>query len=93
MATHGIKSGQTITGTANEEGYTLIGSHETPITVVTVTLLTGSYQYAIGPLGGVPVIDNTYTTLSTADDKKLVTLNPGTEELRIKGICTIHISY
>lgn len=92
MATS-IKSGQTITGTTSEVGYTLTGSHESPISVVTLELLTGSYQYAIAPIGSAPVIDGTYTTLSTANDKKIVSINPSKEELRILGTSTVHISY
>lgn len=93
MAT-GIKSGQTITGTTSEVGYTLTGSHEAPLTTVTLELLTGSYRYAVARIGSAPVISDTgYTVISTANDKKLVTMSPGSEELRIKGTSTIHVSY
>lgn len=93
MATS-IKSGQTITGTTSEVGYTLTGSHESPLATVTLELLTGSYQYAVARIGSAPVIADTgYTTISTANDKKVVSIDPGIEELRIKGTSTVHISY
>ena len=92
MAT-GIKSGQTITGTTSEVGYTLTGSHEAPLSTVTLELLTGSYQYAVVPIGSAPVINSGYSTISTANDKKIVSVNPGIEELRILGTSTVHVSY
>lgn len=93
MTSTKVRSGQTITGTTTEAAFTLQGPYDQPVPNVTLELLTGSYQYTTVPKDTDPIIDSNYTTLSTANDKKIVSFNPGLEQLRIKGTCTIHVSY
>lgn len=89
-----VRSGQTITGTATEAAYDLQGPWSGDVPTVTLELLTGSYQYTAVPADTVaPILDGNYTTISTANDKKLVSFRPGVEQLRIKGVCTVHVSY
>lgn len=88
-----VKSGQTITGTGAEAAWDLQGPWSGDVPTVTLELLTGSYQYATVPTDAALVIDSTFTTLSTANDKKLVSWKPGLEQLRTKGTFTVHVSY
>ena len=89
-----VRSGQTITGTTSEAAFDLEGPWSGDVPVVTLTLLTGTYQYTTVPASTVaPIIDGNYTTISTADDKKVVSFKPGVEQLRIIGTCTVHVSY
>lgn len=92
MASTAMKAGQTISGTTTHKRFRWTGASDAPTFTLTLELLTGSYQYAVVPIGSAPVIDSSYTTISTANDKKLVALNPGIEELEILGTSTIHVS-
>ena len=94
MTSTKVKSGQTITGTAAETAFDLQGPYNQPVPTVTLELLTGSYSYTTVPnSSALAIADTGFTTISTANDKKLVSWTPGLEQLRIKGVCTIHVSY
>lgn len=82
MAT--VKQGQFITLSTTETPYDLVGDFDTPVVVVSLTLVSGTMQYAVEPRKAAPVIDNTYATYSTAGDKILVSVDPIKSTLRLR---------
>lgn len=91
-----VKSGRSVTLSSTAEVQIDINGPHGAFPVLTLELISGSYQYATANKSADPVIDGTYTVLSTANDKKLVTIEPDVEPLRLKsaaGAAVIHISY
>lgn len=84
MATTKIKQGQAVTLSTTETDYELDGPTQ-PFTTITLLLVSGTLLYTTGPTPSeVPIMDATFATYSTAGDKILVSLSPGTSSLRMK---------
>lgn len=85
MATTKIKRGYAVTLNTAETDYELDGA-VTPITTVTLVLVSGTLSFGVGPTPSeVPIMDATnYATYSTAGDKIIVSIAPQLESLRMK---------
>ena len=84
MATTKIKRGQAVTLSTSETDYELDGA-VSPITTVTLLLVSGTLSYGVGPTPSeTPIMDATYATYSTAGDKIIVSIAPQRESLRMK---------
>lgn len=83
MATK-IYNGQAITLSTTETSYEISGDHVGPETVLTFVLISGTCQATITGIKENPVLDSSYATWSTAGDRWLMTISPGTSNLRMK---------
>lgn len=84
MATTKIKRGYAVTLSTSETDYELDGAVQA-YTTVTLVLVSGTLSFGVGPTPSeVPIMDANYATYSTAGDKIIVTIAPGTETLRMK---------
>lgn len=82
MAT--MKKGQEITLSTTEVAYELTGATSYPVTTLTILLVSGTMQYTVAPSTAAPILDSTYATYSTAGDKVLVDMQPGSSTLRLR---------
>jgi hypothetical protein len=83
MATQ-IRKGQSITLSTSEVAYELAGDTSL-ITDVLIVLVSGTLQVTAQPgRSETPVLNSTYTTYSTAGDKIIVSMQPGSSTLRMK---------
>lgn len=84
MATK-IFKGQAITLSTTEVAYELGGDVDADLTTVTLLLVSGTLQYTtVAGVSETPVLNNTYATYSTAGDKIILTISPGSSTLRMK---------
>lgn len=90
-----VKSGTTVNITTTEIAIDISGPVSKSPCEITIELLSGSYQYKTAFVDDPPVITSTQTTISTAGNKQIVTIEPGREHLRLVSPSTgsIHISY
>lgn len=90
MATQ-AKQGQTLTSVATETEFTLAGI---PLQGARCLLyvITGTYQYAVAPIGSGPVIDGSYESVTTAGTSREVTV-PNGFSLRLRGAATVGITW
>lgn len=79
-----IKQGQFATLSTSETPFDLIGDFDAPVVVVTLTLASGTFQFAVAPRSEAPVINENYSTYSTAGDKVIVSVDPIKSTLRMK---------
>jgi hypothetical protein len=79
-----IKNGQFITLTTSEVAYSIVGDSNSDIETLAITLVSGTCQATVAPTTAAPILDNTYTTWSTAGDKIILSLDPGLSTLRVK---------
>ncbi len=91
MTTTSIKKGATITATGTETAYTFASDHPS-FTTAFLTWISGTFAYAVGPLGGPPIIDGTQTTISAAGSVP-VDVDSGSSSIRISGSGTLRIDY
>jgi len=84
MATK-IKKGQSITLSTTETAYELDGDCAFPLTTVNILLISGTLQFTVVPgISETPVINATYATYSTANEKILVDMKPQGSTLRMR---------
>jgi hypothetical protein len=79
-----IKKGQAVTLSTSEVVYELSGDFNPTLTTLTIVLVSGTLQYTVAPSSAAPILDATYATYSTAGDKILVDMQPGSSTLRMK---------
>lgn len=84
-----FETGKLMTSTTAESAWTPKGGYKGPVCSVTLTWISGSFQFAIGPIGGSPLIDSNYPSITSADTKIVFGFNPAIEELRLIGTATI----
>ena len=89
-------NGSLVTSTTTEVGITIKGTYDgsKPVTTA-ITLVSGSLQATVEPQSTVftPVITSAIQTWSTAGDKFLLTLDPNSDEIRIKGTATFALNW
>lgn len=83
MATK-IYKGQDVTLSTTEVAYELGGDVGFPLTTLNIVLTSGTLQFTVAPKNAAPILDNTYTTYSTAGDRILADMSPGVSTLRMK---------
>lgn len=93
MTTNLVKNGQSFTSTTTEQEIEIVSPYEDPVQVLTIILVSGSVQLAVGVKGGSPVIDATYTTFSTANQIIIKTIDNGAFNLRVVGTGVISVNY
>lgn len=84
-----FESGKLITSTTSESAWTPAGGYNGPNCTITLTWVSGSFQFAIGTIGGSPKINSNFPAITSADTKILLSFNPSIEELRLIGTATV----
>lgn len=90
-----VKSGTSVSVGTTEIAIDISGPLSKSPGEITLELISGSYQYKTAFVNDPPVITSTQTILSTAGDKKIVTIEPGREHLRLlsPSAAVVHVSY
>lgn len=91
MATQ-ARQGQVLTSTATETEFTLEGMPPLGAEVY-LYVVTGTFQYATGPIGSAArIADSGYESVTTAGTTRKVTVLNGSS-LRLKGAATVGITW
>lgn len=94
MVTTKIKKGYLVTSTTTEQDLELEGPYEpTGVQTLTIEHISGSVQYGVGKAGGSPILNSSWATISTANQKIVLTVETGRFNLRCVGSGTFIVNW
>lgn len=89
MTNNLIKPGQFITSTTTEQQFYPEGGP----TLFCLVLVSGSVKVGTAQTDQSPVLNDTYTTYSTADEKIVISVDPDDRNLRVLGTAVLKCTY